>query len=296
MPPRFHFISGLPRSGSTLLAAILRQNPRFHAAMMSPVAGLVGHLLGQCRAGMEIAPLIDTEARRRLARGIFTSYYEDLPDKSVIFDTSRAWTAHLGLLRDLFPDAKVVCCVRDVAWILDSLERLYRADPYEQTRLFNNDNERSTVYTRCRALAAPNRLVGFAWQALKEAYYGEHSDALLIVEYDLLARRPRQVMELVYRFLGEEPFAHDFENLDYAADAFDEAMGVPRLHTVARKVAFQERRTVLPPDLFRDYADLAFWRDPAGTRAQATVLKRVAGKGQAPLPTGETVENDQLIE
>jgi sulfotransferase len=25
-----HFISGLPRSGSTLLAAILRQNPRFH--------------------------------------------------------------------------------------------------------------------------------------------------------------------------------------------------------------------------------------------------------------------------
>jgi hypothetical protein len=31
------FISGLPRSGSTLLAAILRKNPRFHAAMTSPV-------------------------------------------------------------------------------------------------------------------------------------------------------------------------------------------------------------------------------------------------------------------
>jgi hypothetical protein len=35
-----HFISGLPRSGSTLLAAILRQNPRFHAAMTSPVGSL----------------------------------------------------------------------------------------------------------------------------------------------------------------------------------------------------------------------------------------------------------------
>ena len=32
-----HFISGLPRSGSTLLAGILRQNPRFHAGMTSPV-------------------------------------------------------------------------------------------------------------------------------------------------------------------------------------------------------------------------------------------------------------------
>jgi sulfotransferase len=30
---KMHFISGLPRSGSTLLAGILRQNPQFHAAM-----------------------------------------------------------------------------------------------------------------------------------------------------------------------------------------------------------------------------------------------------------------------
>ena len=36
--PKLHFISGLPRSGSTLLAGILRQNPRFHAAMTGPVA------------------------------------------------------------------------------------------------------------------------------------------------------------------------------------------------------------------------------------------------------------------
>ena len=35
-----HFISGLPRSGSTLLAAILRQNPRFHAGMTSPVGAM----------------------------------------------------------------------------------------------------------------------------------------------------------------------------------------------------------------------------------------------------------------
>lgn len=282
MAQQFHFISGLPRSGSTLLAAILRQNPRFHAAMMSPVAALVGNLLTQCRAGAELAPLIDTDCRRRLIQGIFASYYGNQADQAVIFDTNRAWCGHMGLLRDLFPEAKVVCCVRDVAWILDSLERLYRADPYERTRLFNSEHERSTVYTRTRALAASQRLVGFAWQALKEAYYGEHSDALLLVEYELLARRPAEVMKVIYRFLGEPMFAHDFDHLDYSATAFDEAMGVPRLHSVARQVTFQPRRTVLPPDLFQEYARLAFWRDPAGTRAQATVLKK-----RVALPTGD---------
>ena len=40
-----HFISGLPRSGSTLLAGLLRQNPRFAAAMTGPVGGLSTTLL-----------------------------------------------------------------------------------------------------------------------------------------------------------------------------------------------------------------------------------------------------------
>jgi sulfotransferase len=35
---RFHFISGRPRSGSTLLSAILSQNPRFNAGVSSPLA------------------------------------------------------------------------------------------------------------------------------------------------------------------------------------------------------------------------------------------------------------------
>jgi sulfotransferase len=48
-----HFISGLPRSGSTLLAALLRQNPRFEAGMSGPLSGLFGALLGQMSARNE---------------------------------------------------------------------------------------------------------------------------------------------------------------------------------------------------------------------------------------------------
>jgi len=50
----FHFIAGLPRSGSTLLAALLRQNPRFQAGMTSPVGALFAGVVGQfsaCSAG-----------------------------------------------------------------------------------------------------------------------------------------------------------------------------------------------------------------------------------------------------
>ena len=36
----YYFISGLPRSGSTLLSGILKQNPDFHADISSPVNAL----------------------------------------------------------------------------------------------------------------------------------------------------------------------------------------------------------------------------------------------------------------
>src|ERR1043165_3154978 len=129
---KYHFISGLPRSGSTLLAALLRQNPRFHAGISSPVAALFNGMLSHFSAGSEYATMLDVPLRRRLLRGVFDGFYAD-SQREVVFDTSRAWCARMPAILDLFADAKVIACVRNVAWVMDSIERLYRANPYENT-------------------------------------------------------------------------------------------------------------------------------------------------------------------
>lgn len=273
MDRRIHFISGLPRSGSTLLAALLRQNSRFHAGMTSPVGSLFTGMLNQFGAGSEFGPVLDRAMRQQLLRGLFDTYYAAQADKAVVFDTNRLWSARLPAVLDLFPQAKVIACVRNVAWVMDSLERLYRANPYEQTKLFNGDIERNTVYSRVDTLAQQNRLVGFAWSALKEAYYGAQADSLLVVEYELLAQAPERVLRLVYEFIGEPWFEHDFEHIEYDAPAFDEALGVAGLHRVRPKVAVESRRTVLPPDLFEKYAQLSFWRNGDGSAAHVIRTK-----------------------
>src|SRR3954464_12185941 len=94
-----HFISGLPRAGSTLTAAILRQNSRFHAGMSSPVASLFDGVIAQVSAGSELSTSVSEAQRPRILRGLFDSYYADLP-QPIIFDTNRAWAAKLpGLMR-----------------------------------------------------------------------------------------------------------------------------------------------------------------------------------------------------
>ena len=173
-------------------------------------------------------------------------------------------------LMDLFPGAKLIACVRNVAWVMDSIERRYRANPYEITLLFGDDTERNTVYSRVDTLAQRNRMVGYPWTALKEAFYGEHAESLLVVDYDLLAGAPHKVLPLIYQFLGEPEYAHNFEQVKYDANDFDEALGLHGLHKVRARVALEPRQTILPPDLFEQYSQLSFWQD--GSRSRANVI------------------------
>ena len=124
-----HFISGLPRSGSTLLAALLRQNPRFEAGMSGPLAGLFGALLGEMSARNEYAVFIDDAKRQRILHGLFDNYYAHCPAE-VVFDTNRFWCAWMPAIARLFPDAKVIACVRDMPWVVDSIERLVQRNVF----------------------------------------------------------------------------------------------------------------------------------------------------------------------
>ncbi|GLQ47939.1 hypothetical protein GCM10007862_29900 [Dyella lipolytica] len=253
-----HFISGLPRSGSTLLAALLRQNPRFHANMSSPLLGMVNAMLGEMSDRNEFSTFITDAQRRRTLRGLFEHYYGEEFAAEVVFDTNRAWCAKLPVLCELFPDLKMIACVRHVSWIVDSVERVVRNNALHPSSIFSFQTG-GTVYTRAEGLANGEGMVGYAYNALKEAFYGEHAQHLMLLQYETLVSDPAKAMAAVYDFVGESPFQHDFDNVHFDAEAFDARAGTPGLHAIGRKVAAQERTTVLPPDIFRRFENDAFW-------------------------------------
>ena len=123
---RYHFISGLPRSGSTLLSALLRQNPAFYANISSPLGTLFHSTRNAMGTWNETSVMLSDAHRQRILKGLFDSYYGDQDDKRVIFDTNRAWCARLPALMRLFPEAKVICCVRSVAWIMAKVSPVVR--------------------------------------------------------------------------------------------------------------------------------------------------------------------------
>jgi len=254
---KIHFISGLPRSGSTVLSTILKQNPKFHASISDPLLSILKSIIttatGQAGFKKEVTP----ERTKAMLEAVVDAYYFDQSDK-IVFNTNRAWTANLHLLKDLYPDSKCIVCVRDIGWILDSFEQLYRKNPYTATNMYGKDE--TTVYSRANGMMKAERTVGFAYAGLKQAMTSGEQNSMCIIEYDKLVKDPKGIMQGLYKYLGEPYFEHDFNNVEGSYDEYDEDFGVKGLHTTRKEVKFVERETILPPDIWDSVKNMNFWK------------------------------------
>lgn len=257
MTKDFHFISGLPRSGSTLLAGILNQNPDFVAGMSSPVYRSFCSLLKDFSGDNEFSFDVTDAQRINIFRGLFENYYS-VHAEPVVMDTNRGWTSKTASIAALFPEAKLICLVRPVVEIIESVERIIRLNHLAPSRMFNFEPN-TNVYSRVDTMLLPNGLIGNALNNLKEAYYGPVSGRVMIISYDRLIADTPSVVDAIYDFLGKSRFDHDFDNIEYSAMKYDEHIGLPGLHTVRRSIAPTRHENTVPADIAARFRGAAFW-------------------------------------
>jgi sulfotransferase len=257
---KYHFISGLPRSGSTLLSAILKQNSSFCADISDPLHDYARSILQVTHTGVGMEVAVPVEKRNHIIKGLFASFYQGKGE--VCFNTNRAWSASTSLAKDLFPNSKMIICIRDVPWILDSFEQLNAKNPYTIKALYQHA-DLPTVYNRTNMLMSQEGGGGYVsgpLACLKQALYSNEKDMLCVVDYESLTKRPKETMQKIYQFIGEPWFNHDFDNVEDSYDEFDEAANLKGLHTVRKKVEFRNRKPILPEDLWKTYVNESFWK------------------------------------
>ena len=253
---KYHFITGLPRSGSTLLTAILKQNPIFHASITDPLATLVKGVIETSQDTPGMKSEVPVERRKNTVKGLFNGFYEHI-DKPVIFNTNRAWTLLTPQVKEMYPNSKMIVCVRDVNWILDSFESAHRRNPMSTNTVTGGLS--GTVYSRAEMLMDEKGVVGFPYIGIKQAITSDEKNMLMLVEYNQLCKTPEQTMKAIYSFIGEEYYQHDFNNVEGSWDEYDAEIGI-KLHQVKRKVEFTPRQFILPPDILQKFANMEVWR------------------------------------
>jgi sulfotransferase len=252
----YHFITGLPRSGSTLLSAILKQNPRFHTSITDPLANLVKGVIEHSQDSPGMKSLVPVSRRKNMITALFDGFYADV-DQPVVFNTNRAWTYLTHVIRDLYPHSRHIVCVRDINWVLDSFECAHRRNPFSTNTVTGGLS--SSVYQRVDSLMKEDGVVGFPYVGIKQAITGPDQNLLFLLEYDQLCKNPKIIMQALYKFIQEPYFEHDFDNVEDSWDEYDAEIGI-RLHDVRKRVEYRERNFILPPDILSKFANMEVWR------------------------------------
>ena len=269
----YYFISGLPRSGSTLLSGILKQNPDFYADIASPVQGLTGNSIDVITSG-ENNLNITEDQRKNIMYGVFDGYYKHI-EKPVIFDSCRGWTKKTNFLKSLFPYTKILCLVRDIVSILNSFEVIASKNPFHTTTLTaHKDN----VFARCDDMMDKNSgIVAGPWISLQEGY-AINPEMIMLIEYDNLCKTPEKTMREVYEFLERPYYSHDFENVEYSNENFDKSCNLKDLHTVKKKVEYNPPRCILPPEIVQKYNEMnmEFWKE--GHKVDIDIIEKLDKK------------------
>jgi len=254
----YHFISGLPRSGSTLLTAILNQNPKFYSNISNPLARFVKRIIIESHSGPGYYLQCPETKQQKLIQQLVDTYHYDIAAE-VCFNTNRGWTSLLPVLEKTYPTSRVICCVRDIPEILNSFEKLFKSNPFVISKLYTEETA-ETVYTRSTSLMIPGGMVRDAYDSLKEAITGPQKYMLMIIEYKHLTNKPEETMRALYNFIGEPYYQHDFNNLESNWEAYDHEVGIPGLHRIRRKLENKSTEIVLPPDIWQQFSDLEVWR------------------------------------
>lgn len=253
---QYYFISGLPRSGSTLLSAILRQNPDFYADIASPVEGLTGCSI-DIITGSENNLTVSEEQRKNLSYGIFDGYYKHIKNP-VIFDSSRKWTNKTSFIKELFPYTKILCPVRDTVSILNSFEVLLNKNCF-YTKKINEKMFSERINIRTDQIFERELI---DCHSFLQGGYILNPEMIYFIEYENLCKEPEKTIRGIYEFLEKPYYSHDFENVEYSNEIFDKSCNVKDLHTVRRKVKYKPPRIILPPEIVQEYNDMEmeFWR------------------------------------
>tara|TARA_R110000751_G_scaffold43500_2_gene100323 strand:+ start:711 stop:1412 length:702 start_codon:yes stop_codon:yes gene_type:complete len=217
----FCFLSGLPRTGSTVLSAILSQNPALHAGPNSPVCQLMWDAQVSCEtaAGEQLAASRRLDFQQQYVAEIPHLFYAATSATTVV-DKCRSWTMpdNMAMIRRyITPTPRVIVMTRPVDEVVDSFLAVYDAN--------------GIPITREQLLAEGSEPVMRSNDGARAAAESQTGEYLFVTYADFMAD-PASTLRRIYEFCDWEPFAHNYDQIVCTHPEDDTFYGLAGLHTV----------------------------------------------------------------
>jgi sulfotransferase len=253
----YHFLSGLPRSGSTVLASILNQNPDVYVTPTSPMLNVTVKMQESWREDPTVQANYFEEQARNLTKAILPAFWQHRPEP-IIIDKGRGWAKNMPTVNELFGQKiKVIVVERDLPSIMASWLTIIKN---QKNKNFDNKLLQQGL------LATDENRVGEMWfNMVKDCMEGTRQikldvpDQIITVNYDDLILDPAAELTKIETFLELPEYRYDVENIQN--DTIDDdlvAWGFEGLHTIRPKLqkTSKDPREVLGEELFYRFVEI----------------------------------------
>ena len=216
---QLHYCLGLPRTASTLIMNILNENPR----IFTSGSCCMPYLFDIChKKSNEVSEFIalDKDVLNKsyinfLRQGM-RGWFAAMTDKPIVFSKSRVWAEWLPHTFALDPNSKYLVIIRDLRDIICSFDSLvwkypqvnygFREKPFHQL----SDGERMKTYcTDTQSLLGrPLQMFPHLMEVAQK-----NPNSFFLLRHEDFNEKPRETIQMIYQWLGEPNFEHDFDNI-----------------------------------------------------------------------------------
>jgi sulfotransferase len=255
---KLYFVAGLPRSGSTMMINLLKQNPSVDGYAVSSLCPLIANIVANWNNMEANKEFPDENAKINVLKAALNNYH-NASSKKIIFDKDRMWVTQINLLQKLLDyDIKILCPVRSPAEIITSFEKIKRNNPLSTVA---GDIAGTTIASRALYYAGPTGILGLSHASIKDAIIQGHTDKMLFVEYNRFCNSPKAQLKRIYDFFELPKFEHNFKNIEQTEIYNDLATNLPGLHKIKPSLERTVSNCVeyIGMDLYEQYNREIFW-------------------------------------
>lgn len=256
MNKNIYFLSGLPRTGTTLLSCILNQNSNVH---VSSTSGLLDFLAGVNFIHCEVSKrysFTNQKQIKNIYRSIFHAWYEHI-DSPVIIDKWRGWIDNVNQLKEVTGSSpKIIYLYRPIEEIITSFLYLLDKDSNNFVdkelvkigKKVNNKNRSNYLWE--------HGVVGESYKMLERYLYLNNSEDVLFLKYSDLVHFPNKSLKEIYQFLNIDYFEHNFEKINLKINDNDEYWNIKDLHKIRKKIQIE----IKGPENYLSFEDIEFYK------------------------------------
>jgi sulfotransferase len=205
---KLFFLVGLPRSGNTLFASIMNQNPEIAATPNSITLEIMKDLFLLKQTDV-FQNYPDHKSLDNVLDAVYDNYYKDWPQRIIIDRGPVITPGNFALMQKHFKlPFKCIVLLRDLMDVLASYMQWYTENPDAFPNRYNckNDDEKLGMIMNKDGAVAKDL------EAIKNSY--NYPGLCHYVKYDDMVTQPEQEFRKIYQFLDEPYFNHRFDNLD----------------------------------------------------------------------------------